>query len=241
MYHWLFMPRIFTHFWHKIFSPGAKHRKVFRFDFCHIPLCESYLSVWRKLYHICNKKIHVGHAKSLYLPKYRPLNLSSTGLRPCETMQFKSRKIWRNSKNINKNELTQSRIVHCIECWSEILKELWWSHASLQSYCIVNLIINADVSTFFNFGRKNSVRTNQITMALQPYSIHIRCTVETCKLIFNWASLILTYFEPHSFTWSEPSWPQFNSLYLGSYEVNAMSNLDFRTADPIYNLFQMQK
>ena len=54
-------------------------------------LCEKAIIVpdANYIYHICNQKIHVGHAKSLQLPKYRPLNLSPTGLRACKTMWFK--------------------------------------------------------------------------------------------------------------------------------------------------------
>ena len=38
----------------------------------------------KKLYYTCDYKVHVGHLKAWYLPKYRTLNLSLTGLRSCE-------------------------------------------------------------------------------------------------------------------------------------------------------------
>ena len=54
----------------------------------------------------------------------------------------------------------------------------------------------------------NSVRKHQITMIIWQFFISIQCTIGLCKLIFNRASWILTQFEPHGFTRSEPSWPQ---------------------------------
>ena len=46
------------------YSQGSKPGKLLRFDFCYIPLWESYVCFRWKLYYICNRKIHVGHAKS---------------------------------------------------------------------------------------------------------------------------------------------------------------------------------
>ena len=35
-------------------------------------------------YHICNQTIHVGYAKSWWLPKHRPFDMSATGFRATE-------------------------------------------------------------------------------------------------------------------------------------------------------------
>ena len=98
-------------------SPGAKLRKLLKFDFCCTPLWEVIFAHDKKLYHIYNQKIHVGYAKSRWLPKYRPLNLSLIGLRSCETMWFKLSKIWGSSI---KNQLRQSdRALNTDKKWSK--------------------------------------------------------------------------------------------------------------------------
>ena len=102
------------------YSPGAKLWKLLRLNFCCTPLnppsplWESYRCTTYKLYHICNQKVHLGHAKSWYLPKYKHFNMST-------------------------------------KCWSKMVKELWWSDASLQNYWNVKFMKNAYVSTFWNF------------------------------------------------------------------------------------------
>ena len=56
--------------------------------------CENVIFVSEKNYYItsANRKFMLGHLISWWLPKRRPLNLSSTGLRPFENMWFKSGK-----------------------------------------------------------------------------------------------------------------------------------------------------
>ena len=50
----------------------------------------------------------------------------------------------------------------------------------------------------------NSVRLHRIIIVLFQFLISIQWTIGLCKLIFNWAPLIFTQFEPHDFTCSEP-------------------------------------
>ena len=58
------------------------------------PPCEKVIIVpdRYKLHPICNQKIHVGYAKSWYLPKHSLFNISTTGLRACEAMCITSGK-----------------------------------------------------------------------------------------------------------------------------------------------------
>ena len=45
---------------------------------------------------------------------------------------------------------------------------------------------------------------HRIIIVLLLFLISIQWTIGLCKLIFNWAPLIFTQFEPHDFTCSEP-------------------------------------
>ena len=62
----------------------------------------------------------------------------------------------------------------------------------------------------------NSVRMHRIIMVLLPFFISIQWTIGLCQLIFNWAPLIFTQFEPHGFSCSEPCCAHINPiLYWG--------------------------
>ena len=97
-----------------------------------------------------------------------------------------------------------------------MVKELRWSDACLLGYCNVNLIRNAEVSTVLEPLQCNySVKRHQAIMVLWPFlSSAFEAQSEWVNWLFNWASSILSLFEPPGFQWSDPVWPQVDGLYL---------------------------
>ena len=101
---------------------------------------------------------------------------------------------------------------------NQLVKEPWWSDAFWQSYCNSKFRKSADIRrhkhSLWTLHSTNSVRMHLIILVLLPFLISIQSTIGLCKLIFNWAPLIFTQFEPYGFTWSEPCCVHIKAAYI---------------------------
>ena len=108
-----------------------------------------------------------------------------------------------------------------------ILKELLRCKVHEKCLCLLMSAL------FWIFGCNNSVRKHQVTMVPWQFLIGVQCTIGLCKLIFNWAFSIFTWFEPHAFTWSEPSWRQIWWPIFQKLPGTGTSKIDFLSTDVI--------
>ena len=97
-----------------------------------------------------------------------------------------------------------------------ILTELLQCEADKKCQCAINLSESIQSPWFFDHFSSGFNALSECVTGFNRVSS-----------IYTWVSSVSTEFEPYGFTWSEPSWPQFNDLYFGSYEELACPKLIF--------------
>ena len=135
-----------------------------------------------------------------------PLNFSKT-CQICAATAFR-KKLWRPKNLVGricppcriglKISLQSPIVQKCIKCWSRIVHRIMVNRWVLTELLPLKVPKKCRHKHFsWTLRCNNSVRMHRIIIVLWPFLTSIQCAVRLCKLIFNWVSLIFTWFKVH--------------------------------------------